>query len=442
MRSKKAASYVILSTGVRRDKINRETKHVAASIGFLKDGGPIPPTSTKISAKEILVDTTRALNGTTSAVASVVSLYCKYMQNNKILRSFFICISLAILVSGCATVPTGENIPTYSIGGVTYYPLVSLCSLRGVDMQYDTLLRTAYLSKESNRLNLRAGDSLVLVNDNVMHLKSPIDIYQGTIVVPRQFKEQIFDVLFKAPSVTYRRPGTGKIKLNKVVIDAGHGGNDPGAIGKSGLREKNVNLDIARKLNTLLRSEGVQTVLTRSSDKFIPLSTRVNIANKSGADLFISIHSNANRSRSVSGFEVYYVAPSVSDTKRAAFTARNAPLDLKNAVFSGSSPELRSIVWDMIYTNSRAESIELSHSLCRIMDSCIDANILGVKGARFQVLKGVRMPGVLIEIGFLSNPNEERLLKTSAYRQKLAEGILEGIREYSQDKALVEAAAR
>jgi len=362
-------------------------------------------------------------------------------MRNKYLRIFFTCISLVILLSGCATIQPGENIATYSISGVTYYPLVSLCDLRGVDMQYDTLLRTAYLSKDGKQVNLRAGDALVLVNDNIMHLNSPIDIYQGTIVVPRQFKEDVFDVLFRQPAVP-RRAGVGKIKLSKVVIDAGHGGNDPGAIGKNGLREKDVNLDIARKLSNLLRQEGVQTVLTRTSDRFAPLSTRINIANKSGADLFISIHSNANRSRSLSGFEVYYVAPSVSDSKRAVFTARSASLNLKNAVFTSSSQDLRSIVWDMIYTNSRAEAIELSHSLCKVMDSSIDANILGVKGARFQVLKGVRMPGVLIEIGFVSNLNEERLLKTGAYRQKLAEGILEGIRDYSQDMALVEVSAR
>ncbi|MDD5692789.1 MAG: N-acetylmuramoyl-L-alanine amidase [Candidatus Omnitrophica bacterium] len=363
-------------------------------------------------------------------------------MKSKNLKLSFICICLVILISGCATVPVGESIPAYSIEGVTYYPLVSLCNLAGVDMQYDVLLRTAYLTKNSNRLNLRAGDALVLVNDNLMHLNSPVDIYQGTIVVPGQFKEQIFDVLFKAPATGYRRPPSAKVKLTKVVIDAGHGGTDPGAVSKSGLREKVVNLDIAKKLSTLLRNEGVQTVLTRSTDKFIPLSTRVNIANKSGADLFISIHSNANRSRSVSGFEVYYVAPSVSDTKRAAFTARSVPLNLKNAVLGSNSSELRSIVWDMIYTNSRAESIELAHALCRIMDSSIEANILGSKAARFLVLKGIRMPGVLIETGFVSNPNEERLLRTSAYRQKLAEGILEGIRDYSQDKALVEASSR
>ena len=369
-------------------------------------------------------------------------MYCNYMRNNNHLKTFFICVSLLILLCGCATVPMGENLPVYSIGGATYYPLVTLCELRGVDMQYDALARTASLRKDNSRVNLRAGDGLVLVNDNMMQLNAPVDIYQGTIVVPRQFKEQVFDVLFKAPALGYRRTGAGKIKLNKIVIDPGHGGNDPGAIGRTGLREKDVNLDISRKLNTLLIREGVQTVLTRSNDRFIPLSTRVNIANRSGADLFVCIHSNANRSRSISGFEVYYVAPSVSDSKRAAFTARIANPNLKDASFSSNSRDLRAIVWDMIYTNSRAESIELSHSLCRLMDSCIDANILGAKGARFQVLKGVTMPGVLIEIGFVSNAKEERLLRTDAYRQKIAEGILEGIRQYSQDNAAVEMDSR
>ncbi|MFA5092888.1 MAG: N-acetylmuramoyl-L-alanine amidase [Candidatus Omnitrophota bacterium] len=357
----------------------------------------------------------------------------------KIYILFFL---VTLLISGCATIPTGENIASYSIAGQTYYPLVSLCDLRGVAMQYDPLIRTVYLNKENKSVNLRAGDSLILVNDNIMHLNSPVDLYQGTIVVPRQFKEQVFDLLFKPVVGPHRRVGVGKIRLSKVVIDAGHGGNDPGAIGKSGLREKDVNLDIAKRLNELLRSEGVATVLTRSSDKFIPLSTRVGIANKSGADLFISVHANAARSRALNGFEVYYVAPSVSDAKRAALTARIVSLNLKNATFASNSGDLRTILWDMIYANSRAESIELSKTLCKIMDASIDANILGVKNARFQVLKGIRMPGILIEVGFVSNLNEERLLKTSTYRQKLAEGIVEGLRDYSQDMALVELTSR
>ena len=412
-----------------------------AFIRLLKDPGSIPGTSTKnlrqLNFWWILFE--RSL--TTSQTARKVSLNI-IMKINSYLKSFIICIFLVILISGCATVPMGENIPTYSISGVTYYPLSSLCDLRGVSMQYDTLLRTAYLSSDAKSVNLRVGDNLVLVNNNVMYLNSPVDIYQGAIVVPRQFKEQVFDVLFKPSIMVTHRPSGGKIRLSKVVIDAGHGGNDPGAIGKNGLREKDVNLDIAKRLSSLLRAEGVQTVLTRSKDNFVPLSSRVSIANRSAADLFISIHSNANRSRSLSGFEVYYVAPSVSDSKRAALTARSSSLNLKEAIFASNSTDLKAIVWDMIYTNSRAESIELSRSLCKVMDASIDANILGVKSARFQVLKGVRTPGILVEVGFLSNLNEEGLLKTSAYRQKLAEGILEGLRGYSEDMALVEVISR
>ena len=356
-------------------------------------------------------------------------------------KLYIFVLLIIILISGCATLPTGENIATYSIGGQIYYPLISLCDLRGVAMQYEPLLHTVYLSKDNKTVNLRAGDNLVLVNDNIVHLNFPVDIYQGTIVVPRQFKEQVFDLLFKQPAFVHRR-GAEKIKLTKVIIDAGHGGNDPGAIGKSGLREKDVNLDIAKRLSNLLKVEGVQAVLTRSSDKFIPLSSRVSIANKSGADLFISVHSNAARSRSLNGFEVYYVAPSVSDAKRAALTARSTSLNLKNAIFASNAQELRTILWDMIYANSRAESIELSKTLCKVMDATIDANILGVKNARFQVLKGIRMPGVLIEVGFVSNLNEERLLRTDAYRQKLVQGIVESLRDYSQDMALVELTLR
>ncbi len=364
------------------------------------------------------------------------------MKIHSSLKLYFFCIGLVVLIAGCATVPIGENIPTYSIGGVTYYPLVTLCDSRGVSMQYDPLARVAYLDKDLEHTTLRVGDAVLLVNDRTLRLNNPVDIYQGTIAVPAQFKEQVFDLLFKKSVSVSRRAAAAKIKLRKVVIDAGHGGNDPGAIGKSGLKEKDVNLDIAKRLSALLRAEGVQTVLTRSTDKFVPLSSRVSIANRSGADLFISIHSNAARSRSLCGFEVFYVAPSVSDSKRAALTARSSSLNLKNTVVSGDTQDLRTIVWDMIYANSRAESIELSHSLCKIMDSSIDANILGVKNARFQVLKGITMPGVLIEVGFVSNLNEERLLKTAAYREKLANGMLEGIRDYSQNMALVEANSR
>jgi len=354
--------------------------------------------------------------------------------------SFVLCI-FTLLLNGCVSVPLREDLPTYNIHGVTYYPLLSLCDSRGINWQYDTFTKTVLLNKDLQRVNLMVGDTLVLVNGDPVHLKYPVDIYQGTIVVPYRFKEQIIDTLFKE-FYPPRKVAAPLSRIKKIVIDAGHGGNDPGAIGRTGLREKDINLDIAKRLKSVLKSEGVEVVMTRSTDTFVPLSRRVEMANNSGADLFISIHSNANRVRSLNGFEVYYVASSVNDSKRAYTSARYETLNLDNVSLASQSLELKAILWDMIYTNSRAEAIELSRSLCRAMNNNLDVRILGVKGARFEVLRGVRMPAVLIETGFLSNYHEERMLKNSYYRQKIAQAIEQGIRDYARDFALMEVASK
>jgi len=362
--------------------------------------------------------------------------------NKNLLKVFFYCyllFAICYLLTGCVTVPTREALPTYNINGVTYLPLISLCDLRRINWEYDTFTRTVNLSRDAHKINFMVGDTLLLVDGRPIHLKHPIDIYQGTVVVPYKFKEQILDVLFKEtyPSKQVAIP---LLKIKKVVIDAGHGGNDPGAIGRSGVREKDVILDIARRLSRLLKTDGVEVVMTRSTDRFVPLSSRADIANRSKADLFLSIHANANRVRSLSGFEVYYVSPGVDDSKRALSTAKDEILDLDSSCFDYLSLNLKAILWDMIYTEARAESIELARSICRAIDRNLDTKILGIKGARFEVLRDVHIPAVLIEVGFLSNYNEERMLKNSYYRHEIAESIAEGIKNYSQDFTLREAA--
>ncbi len=235
------------------------------------------------------------------------------MLNKKLPILFYSLI--VIWLFGCATIPLAENLPTYSINGATYLPLSPLCNTRGINLEYDPFTRIAILTKDIHRINLRCGDTLVLVDNKPVYLKHPVDIYQGAVVVPYRFKEQILDSLFKpyAPAAKVYLPIT---TIKKVVIDAGHGGNDPGAIGRTGLSEKTVVLDITKRLSNLLRADGIDVVMTRATDNFIPLPSRVSIANNSRADLFISIHANANRVRSLNGFEIYYVAPSVSDSER------------------------------------------------------------------------------------------------------------------------------
>jgi N-acetylmuramoyl-L-alanine amidase len=283
------------------------------------------------------------------------------------------------------------------------------------------------------------GEKLVLVDGVPQHLKYPVDIYQGAVVLPYRFKEQILDSLFKEryPERAITLPSS---RIRRVVIDAGHGGKDPGTIGKKGMREKDVNLDIARRLSKLLKADGIDAVMTRSTDTFISLERRVTIANNSHADLFISIHANANRVRSLNGLEVYYISPNVSDTKRALYSAQHAALNLdKSSLAQSPSLNLKATLWDMIYTSNRAESVRLSRDICRVVDYNCNTKVIGAKGAPFYVLKGAHMPAILIEAGFLSNLQEERLMRNPYYRQQIAESIEQGIQRYARDFALMEA---
>jgi N-acetylmuramoyl-L-alanine amidase len=370
------------------------------------------------------------------------------MQKNKksFIARFFVlstvyCL-LSTVLSGCATAPTRPGfaaLPVYNIGGTSYLPLVSLCEQRGINWEYDSFSRNITLNKDLHRINLRVGETLILVDGKPQNLASPVDMYQGTAVVPLKFKERYLDTLFREMKPGRPRFTQIPLHIKRVVIDAGHGGSDPGAIGRTGLREKDVNLDIAKRLAKLLDNEGVKVVMTRSTDKFIPLSRRVDIANNANADLFISIHSNANRVRGLNGLEVYYVSPNLSDSRRAFSAAQSSRLNLDRSCFASDSLNLKATLWDMIYASSRAESITLARSICRSIDHESDTKVLGVKGANFYVLRGARMPAVLIEIGFVTNPHEELLLKNGYYRQQIAEAIAGGIDNYARDYAITEA---
>lgn len=344
-----------------------------------------------------------------------------------VIGAFFFC--------GCATVPSHQALPAYSINGITYLPLANLCKQKGIGLDYDTFTRTAVLTGGAHKINLMAGETLVTVDGIPRRLRHPVDFYQGGLVVPRKFKEEIIDVLFKGQSVSLESRYTLP-SIKKLVIDAGHGGFDPGTIGASGLREKSVNLDVANRLAKLLKNSGVEVIMTRTSDKFVSLEKRADIANKSGAELFVSIHSNANRVKGLSGFEAYYISPNASDTKRALYSAENLTLDLDGGHYDNLTLDLKATLWDMVYAHNRQESAELAQSICRTVNYDLDTKVLGVKGASFYVLKGVRMPAALIEIGFLSNKNEERLLKNTYYRQQMAEAIARGIRDYAKGYAL------
>ncbi len=363
------------------------------------------------------------------------------MRHKKFL--LLVSIACAAALGGCASVPVqqkaGGVLSTYTLHGKSYIPLLRLSEAQHLGLDYDTFTRTVTLSSQFHRVTVKPGETMLLIDGRVEHSDSAPEMCDGTVVVPSELNSRLIALFTKQPAAGQPASRTLAVRLKKVVIDAGHGGKDPGAIGRSGLREKDVNLDIAKRLQKLLTDAGAEVVLTRSTDKFVELPRRVEIANASGAELFVSIHSNANRVRGMNGFEVYYVSPKVNDEARALISARQSKLHFDQGELAEESLSLRATLWDMLYRACRAESIVLARAMCRIIDRDMETRVLGVKGANYHVLKGVRMPAVLVEIGFVSNQKEEQLLRNTYYRQQVAEALAAGIREYARDYIIMEA---
>jgi len=218
-------------------------------------------------------------------------------------------------------------------------------------------------------------------------------------------------------------------KIRRVVVDPGHGGHDPGAVGPKGIQEKDVVLEIGLKLRDLFKEElGLDVVMTRSSDVFIPLEERTAIANKVNADLFLSVHANAAHNRSASGIETYYLNLAKTD-KVAQLAAKENGTSLEKVSV------LQAILFDLMANYKLNDSAHLADEVQKslhkkIRASYSDVKNLGVKQGPFYVLVGATMPSILVETAFLSNATEESRLKDPAYLEMTAEGILEGVRSY------------
>jgi N-acetylmuramoyl-L-alanine amidase len=225
------------------------------------------------------------------------------------------------------------------------------------------------------------------------------------------------------------------LKLSRVVIDAGHGGHDTGTIGQGGYTEKELVLDVSQRLKQLIETElGAEVVMTRTDDNFIPLETRTSIANQQQADLLISIHANSSRVRSVRGVETYFL--NFTSSREALETASR-----ENAASERSIHELQDLVKKIMLRDKVDESRELAQHISHALASRKGAGTdRGVKQAPFVVLIGANMPSILAEICFISNPQDEKLARSSENRQAIAESLYEGVRSYAQSLSGTKAA--
>jgi N-acetylmuramoyl-L-alanine amidase len=219
------------------------------------------------------------------------------------------------------------------------------------------------------------------------------------------------------------------LKISRIVIDPGHGGHDTGTIGPTGLCEKDLVLDVSLRLKKLLETKtGAEVVLTRADDTFIPLEERTAIANEKAADLFISIHANGSRDRRARGIETYYLN-FTSDPEALEVAAR------ENATTQESVHQLQDLIKKIALTEKIEESQDFAAQIqreiyARLRKFSGEQRDRGVKKAPFVVLIGANMPSVLAEISFLTNPQDERLLKRAEHRGRIAEALYRGITRY------------
>jgi N-acetylmuramoyl-L-alanine amidase len=231
------------------------------------------------------------------------------------------------------------------------------------------------------------------------------------------------------------------LKIGKIVIDPGHGGHDTGTIGPNGLFEKDVVLDVAKRLGRLLESRlGAEVIYTRQDDTFIPLETRTAIANRERADLFISIHANSSRDSDARGVETYYLN----------FTSSPEALEVaarENAVSEKSIHELQDLVKKIALKEKIEESREFAGDVQQSLYGGLSLDNAGVrnrgiKKAPFIVLIGANMPSILAEISFVSNPTDERKLETAEHRQRIAESLYRGVSKYASGLSGVKVASK
>jgi len=254
-----------------------------------------------------------------------------------------------------------------------------------------------------------------------------IDVYDGNNASPAYNKKR-----------EDTRPDIGAIK--KIVIDPGHGGDDPGAIGPSGIKEKDIVLSVGEKLGDVLRSKyDAEVIYTRDKDIFIPLNERTELANSNKADLFISIHANASPRKDTRGIETYFLNWT-DDREAMKVAARENKISFRK--MKNTRGDLQFILHDLARKNKNEESMKLASSIQNAMVSTLKEDYsriqdLGVKYALFYVLVGAEMPSILVEISFISNKEEEKRLAKDEYKTKIAEAIASGINSYITQSTLI-----
>jgi len=296
--------------------------------------------------------------------------------------------------------------------------------------------------------------SVVVLDDVAYRFPVKVVLHQDSFHVPRDpmlglMRRILPDLVFgpsrpapSKPALTHEPAPQAEIDaarwiLDTVIIDPGHGGKDPGATGPGGTKEKDIVLQVGTRLKTLLETKlRVKAILTREDDRFIPLGARARIARQNSGKIFVSLHYNASRKRSSRGVEVYFLSEAKTEEAAEVAKRENAALQLEeNGGVAEASDPVVDIQLGLLSTQWLKESQDVAASVrSEITQTLRQMDDRGVRQANFYVMRGTMgaMPSILIEMGFISNSNEEKLLKSRGFQKNMAESIYRGIKRYKK----------
>ena len=329
-------------------------------------------------------------------------------------KGFFFVVLLIAFLSGCATASYYQK---RNASG--WLDLESFLSQRHLKLKILPFSGKFVLEGKGQRIVLRDKFNYALIDGKICRLKSDVLYKNGKLLIP-------VDILNYLRKIKKRKAAGAKIipiEIKTVVIDPGHGGRDPGAISPWGLREKEVNLSIAKSLYRRLKKSGLRVYLTRYSDYFVSLKQRVLYARRKKADLFISIHANSCPSKSVRGLSVYYLADRFTNKQARILAAAENMCQRRGLSFSS---DVKRIIGDLINAENRRETYEIADIVLA------EAKRFGIPtrgkiGAPFYVLKYNLCPAILVETGYLTNYKEEKMLRSRLYRQQIADALAEAV---------------
>jgi N-acetylmuramoyl-L-alanine amidase len=314
--------------------------------------------------------------------------------------------SLALLVVLSFFVPTALSARQLQIEGKSYIDLATVGKSLGMQAYWLQGYKTYRLYSQWTTIDVGKNGRVLYLNRLPIYLGFPTVESKGQLFITTADYQHVLQPIL-TPQVFKKRPG-----IRCVVIDAGHGGKDSGARNDAySLLEKNLTLDVARRLKVLLERSGFEVVMTRDSDVYIPLAQRSKVANRAKADLFVSLHFNAAGSTSACGFESYALTPQYqASSKYSSPTSQDAKR------YPGNEQD----PWNTLIT----------YHIERALVQGLGGPDRGMKRARWSVLKDLECPGVLTELGFVSHSETAKEIRSSAFRQKLAQSLYNGIVAY------------